>query len=97
LWKHLRGRQVEGAYFRRQHPVGDYFADFYCTELMLVVVVDGSQHSESPHDHRRDAWLTERGYTVLRFWNGDVLTRTSGVIEKILATIVELRTSRPPP
>ena len=97
LWNHLRGRQLDGAHFRRQHPIGDYVADFCCTSLKLVIEVDGSQHSESEHDLKRDAWLAARGYTVLRLWNNDVLTQTANVVEKILATVIELRTSRPPP
>jgi very-short-patch-repair endonuclease len=97
LWQRLRGRQLEGAYFRRQHPLGEYFSDFYCAELKLVVEVDGSQHSESEHDLKRDAWLRRNGYTVLRFWNNEVLAQTTSVVEKILATITALRTSRPPP
>ena len=32
LWSRLRGRQGSGYKFRRQHPVGPYFADFCCIE-----------------------------------------------------------------
>jgi len=97
LWQHLRGRRLEGAHFRRQHPIGDYFADFCCTSLNLVIEVDGGQHSESEHDLKRDAWLKAQGYTVLRFWNTDVLTQIEGVVSRILETIVELKASTPPP
>jgi very-short-patch-repair endonuclease len=30
LWHLLRNRQIAGAKFRRQHPVGRFIADFAC-------------------------------------------------------------------
>ena len=97
LWNHLRNRQLEGLHFRRQHPIGGYFADFCCTSLKLVIELDGSQHSENEHDLKRDTLLVAQGYTVLRFWNNEVLAQMEGVVAKILAIITELRRSRPPP
>ena len=44
LWQDLRDRQILGQKFRRQHPVGRYFADFACIEAMLIVELDGGQH-----------------------------------------------------
>ena len=29
LWKAIKGRQVNGLHFRKQHPVGVYVLDFY--------------------------------------------------------------------
>ena len=97
LWRSLRGRQLASAYFRRQHPIGDYVADFCCADLKLVIEIDGSQHVGSEHDAARDAWLEARGYSVIRFWNNEVLAQTAGVVEKILAAITALRASTPPP
>lgn len=37
LWWRLRGRQVSGAKFRRQHGIGQYVVDFCCHERRLVV------------------------------------------------------------
>jgi len=96
LWRHLRGQQMNGAYFRRQHPVGQYIADFLCADLKLLVEIDGSQHSDGA-DAARDAWFAAQGYRVRRFWNNEVLLETAGVLEKILATVIELQASRPPP
>jgi very-short-patch-repair endonuclease len=96
LWRHLRGRRLSGAYFRRQHPVGAYVADFCCADLRLIVEVDGAQHADDA-DAARDAWFAAQGYVVLRFWNDEVLLQTTGVLEKILATITGLQASRPPP
>jgi hypothetical protein len=32
LWYRLRDRRLAGHKFRRQHPIGPYFADFACVE-----------------------------------------------------------------
>jgi hypothetical protein len=36
LWQHLRRRQLDGHCFRRQRPVGPYFADFFCVAAKLA-------------------------------------------------------------
>ena len=88
LWRHLRRRQLDGRKFRRQHPLGPYVVDFVCLEARLVLELDGGQHAEQVgRDQRRDAWLGERGFRVLRFWNHDVLLRTEAVLEVILAEL----------
>ena len=46
LWRHLRSRQVLGLKFRRQHPIGPYFADFACIDIGLVIELDGGQHAD---------------------------------------------------
>jgi len=45
LWRHLRAKQMEGYKFRRQEPIGNYIVDFVCHEKMIVIEVDGGQHS----------------------------------------------------
>jgi very-short-patch-repair endonuclease len=93
LWQKLRNRQL-GVDFRRQHPAGSYILDFYCPALCLATELDGSQHAqEAKRDLQRDAWLTQRGVTVLRFWNSDVTGNFFGVLEAIAAKIAELKCS----
>jgi very-short-patch-repair endonuclease len=84
LWARLRDRQLCGAKFRRQHPVGPFVADFCCPQRKLVVELDGGQHAEEvAADHKRSRFLEEQGYRVLRFWNHDVLQNTEAVLERI--------------
>jgi len=87
LWYRLRSRQIGGAKFVRQDPIGPYVVDFVCRERRLIIEVDGGQHATDKRDAVRDHWLAERGYRVLRFWNNDVLANTDGVIESILAAL----------
>ncbi|MBB3344849.1 endonuclease domain-containing protein [Luteimonas sp. RC10] len=79
LWRHLRMRQIAGARFRRQHPIGPYVVDFVCLAHRLVIEVDGGQHADSMSDAARDAFLRTHGYRVLRLWNHDVLGNPEGV------------------
>ena len=73
-------------------PVGPYFADFLCRELALVIELDGHSHDIAPErDVRRDAWMAEHGFTVLRFTNGDAHGNVEGVVTAIRAEVERLR------
>jgi very-short-patch-repair endonuclease len=87
LWSGLKGRQVCGAKFTRQLPIGPYFADFASRENLLVVELDGSQHADSDYDRRRDDFLVTQGWSVLRFWNIDALKEREAVINTIIAAL----------
>jgi len=82
LWRHLRGGQLEGLKFRRQHPIPPYILDFCCVERRLVVELDGSQHSV-PADAARTAFLKLHGWQLLRFWDNEVLMQVDAVVEAI--------------
>jgi len=86
LWRYLRSRQVAGAKFRRQHPVGPYIADFACPQCNLVVELDGSQHGGAT-DRERDRQLADPGWRVLRFWDNDALKETEAVLKTIFAEV----------
>ena len=83
LWNRLRNRQIDGHKFVRQQPIDNHICDFVCRERLVVIEVDGGQHSESASDVIRDRCLIDRGYRVLRFWNNDVLANIDGVLTTI--------------
>jgi len=85
MWRLLRDRRLSGTKWRRQTPLGPYIVDFLCYERRLVVECDGSQHAENVRDAKRDAWLEAQGFTVVRFWNHDVLANKQSVLDTILA------------
>ncbi|MEO7050404.1 MAG: DUF559 domain-containing protein [Rhodanobacter sp.] len=99
LWHHLRNRHLSGHKFRRQHEIDRYNVDFVCTDSMLVVEMDGSQHAEQQeYDDHRAAYLQAKGYRVLRFWNNEALMKIESVLQVILAAAAEpARNSSPPP
>ena len=88
FWQAVRNRQIDGFKFRFQHSLGQYVADFACLEAMLIVEIDGGQHSVEV-DAKRTADLEARGFHVLRFWNNDVLTNLEGVVTVVRAALAE--------
>ena len=87
LWKVLRKTNL---HFRRQAPFGRYIVDFVCHEHRLIVELDGGIHnlpSVAARDAEREAWLTGRGYRVMRFPNNQAVSEPAGVVEMILASV----------
>jgi very-short-patch-repair endonuclease len=96
LWYFLRGRRFLGLKFKRQKPLGNYIVDFVCLSPKLIVEVDGGQHSDQiDYDTCRDQWLSNEGYTVLRFWNNQILGDTTSVLEAIRETVLTLTRTLP--
>lgn len=94
LWPYLRGSQLGGHKFSRQMPLGPYFCDFLCRRAKMVIEVDGDTHAASREaDARRDRFMQEQGYRVLRFSNADVLRNIEGVV----TVIGEALADGPPP
>ncbi len=87
LWGVLRGSQ-RGASFRRQHPIGPYFVDFYCAPLKLAIELDGGQHAERQgYDDARTTFLATQGIKVVRYWNNEVMENLDGVCVDLSAAI----------
>jgi very-short-patch-repair endonuclease len=86
LWQALRGRQVSGAKFRRQHSVGNFILDFWCPEHRLVIEVDGDSH-DLPEIHEKDlerqCWMEAHQVRILRFRNEEVLFQIESVLLRI--------------
>ena len=87
LWSELRARRLAGHKFVRQLPIGPYFADFACREALLVVEVDGSQHADSEYDAKRNACMNANGWSIVRFWNADVLRERAAVLDTLIAIL----------
>ena len=99
LWNALRELRPLGFHFRRQVPLGPYYADFACHGRRLVVEVDGDLHGTDAairYDRRRDAFINGEGYRVLRVSNGDVMRNLDGVMTTILAVLDPSPPSFPP-
>ena len=87
LWQIVRAHRFAGYKFRRQVPIDFYIADFVCFARRLIIEVDGGQHDGSPGDKRRDTYLQQQGFRVLRIWNNDVFENEEGVARLILAAL----------
>ncbi len=86
LWQCLKGRQLMGKKFRRQHSFGDFILGFYCPEARLAIELDGASHYIEERrlaDRERDAILESYGITVLRFSNSKVEEELLNVLKLI--------------
>ena len=84
LWQLLRRRQLDGFRFRRQFPVGPYFADFFCPAARFAVEVDGNSHlGPQRKDRLRDTFFRRRSITVLRIPNHLVLDEPDNVLDLV--------------
>lgn len=84
LWECLRARRLYGAKFRRQHNIGQFIADFYCHEALLVIELDGPIHqNKTEQDAERDAWMQACGLKVLRFTNERIVDDLESVLTEI--------------
>lgn len=91
LWHHLRAGRLNGYKFRRQQPMGNYIVDFVCVTPKLIIEADGGQHAEqAEYDQARSLYLNGLGFTVLRFWNDEILRQTDDVLAEILRVLQEL-------
>lgn len=90
LWQRLRDRRVARWKWRRQDPIGPYFADFACREARLVVELDGAHHNEPDaveYDEERSVFMEAKGWRVIRFSNQEVLYETDKVLNAILQAL----------
>jgi very-short-patch-repair endonuclease len=87
LWNEIRAHRLMGLAFRRQMPISGYIVDFACSSKKLIVELDGSQHAQadaSASDAERTAKLEALGWTILRFWNDDVIRDIDNVCQHIV-------------
>ena len=88
IWTVLRAKRLAGLKFRRQHPIGPYFADFACVEKRIVIELDGGYHDfQYEKDRQRQRFLDTEGWQVLRFGNDDVLADVEAVAISIARQI----------
>lgn len=86
LWKILRNRRFKELKFRRQHPIGRFIADFYCSKLNLIIELDGPIHDfkkQEEYDRLRERVLRENGLRVLRFKNEEVVNNVDKIFRRI--------------
>lgn len=81
LWKYLKGGQMLCYDFDRQKPIDDYIVDFFCSELMLAVEIDGNTHNyKIEEDIMRQERLESLGIRFLRFTDKDVKQNIEGIV-----------------
>lgn len=85
MWTALRDGAA-GFRFRRQHQIGPWIVDLACPARRLVIELDGGGHDEPEtreRDARRQLWIEQQGWRVLRFWNFQIFFEFEAVLEVI--------------
>ena len=99
LWNALRNMKAR-VRFRRQHPIGDYIADFICLPAKLVIEVDGGYHEEPQQqelDEQRTEFLISKGYQVIRIKNEEISNDLNKVVMRIKAEVLNQSNDSPRP
>jgi very-short-patch-repair endonuclease len=99
LWISLSRRRLDGFHFRKQHPIGPFILDFYCSAARLAVEIDGQSHGygdRPERDERRDRWLADRGIFTLRLSARAVLDDADGVL-RMISDVARSRAPSVPP
>lgn len=96
LWDMLKNGQFLGLDFDRQKQIGNYFVDFYCAELNLVIEIDGSSHDDKyEYDKRRDEYMEKLGLRVIRISDEGVRHRMEMELEYIAKVVDEIKKTIP--
>jgi very-short-patch-repair endonuclease len=96
LWEKLKGKQICGIRFRRQHPIDIFIADFYCHDVRLVVEIDGEIHNQQEeYDIGRTSEMERYNIKVIRFKNFEIETDIKKVVLEIENIVSQLLTSPP--
>lgn len=86
LWDKLKGNQIYGLKFRRQHPIQLFIADFYCHQIKLIIEIDGKYHltkEQMIKDQERTEILNKNGVQVIRFKNDEIINDMTLVLSQI--------------
>ena len=91
FWNKIKNRQLAGLDFDRQKIIGNYIVDFYCSEIGLVVEIDGESHSyKGEYDEQRDEFLKSLGLTVIHLSDKEVKQNLDLVVEGLVGWIEEV-------
>jgi very-short-patch-repair endonuclease len=97
MWSWLRDRRFNGWKFRRQHPIGPYYIDFFCEEARLAIELDGSGHAfadKLARDREREQFLIRIGIKVLRYANRKLRVEKQTIRDAVFSALHE-RAPRP--
>ena len=85
MWKYVLSNKKTGYQFNRQFVINKYIVDFVSRKLKLIIEIDGSSHlyNQNSNDNTRQIELENRGYTILRFEEYQVVKKLEDVITAV--------------
>ncbi len=98
MWNYLKNKQLKGYDFHRQKPIDEFIVDFFCSELMLAIEVDGESHyGNEVYDLQRQNRLEQLGVSFLRFDDMEVRHNLDVVLKRIEEWICKYEQTHPLP
>jgi len=84
FWNKVKNKQFKNFDFDRQKIIGNYIADFYCSNCNAVIEIDGSSHNnKKEYDAARDAYLKRLGLIVIHFTDKEVKDNIKAVMDRL--------------
>jgi very-short-patch-repair endonuclease len=84
VWGYLRGGRIGGIRFQRKPVIDNFVVDFASFEKRLIIDIDHEQPVlDTAFKVKRDQRLEGRGFTVLRFWNREIVRNRQAVLATI--------------
>lgn len=86
FWTMVSNKKFYNLKFRKQHGIGNYIVDFYCSEKQLIIEIDGDSHFDKEgvdNDKIRTQYLESFGYKVIRYNNKSIIQNLEGVYQDL--------------
>jgi very-short-patch-repair endonuclease len=83
FWWIVRNRKIWWYKFKREKAIWEFILDFYCSELLLWIEIDGWYHNETQdYDEEKSNWLYDNyNIKIVRFTNDEVENNLNWVVE----------------
>jgi very-short-patch-repair endonuclease len=90
LWYEVLNKRKLGHKFTRQKPIGRFVADFYCSELLMIIEVDGGSHiKKRQYDIERDKYFGILNIKTVRVRSNDLIKNLNEVRNNLKLVINE--------
>ena len=81
FWLQIKNKKL-GFDFDRQKPIDNYIVDFFCSELMLAIEIDGVSHNDKvEYDNIRQKKIEDLGVCFIRFLDEDIKSNLEGCVD----------------
>jgi very-short-patch-repair endonuclease len=98
FWEEIISNKQTGFKFRRQKTIESFILDFYCSELLLCIEIDGEYHEAiKEQDKARTERLNILGIKVIRYTNKQVLEQIETVRKSLIVELKSRSDSLKPP
>ncbi|MFM9872698.1 MAG: DUF559 domain-containing protein [Fimbriimonadaceae bacterium] len=90
FWNKVRSWASQGVQIRRQHVIEPYIVDFSHIPSKTIIEIDGRSHrDQDAPDTRRQKYLEELGWRVLRIDNDELIRDSDKIAQSVFQYLVD--------